>query len=607
MSRKTSTHNQQRQERWNQVKGDIATAAAQAGIDPGVLARIANFESGFNTDARPISKTSAKNTVRQFDGRMAISSAHGLGQFLDGTWTDYINKYGKKYGIANAGKLSKAQAAEYRTDVRLQAAMLAEFTRENVELGKKLGGTDDNANTYALHNLGGGDGRKFLNALKTNPSASVNSIGLGKGVVSGNASLYGDGSISVAEAYRRMGRKMAEGDAFANEISGGQATPPPAPLKPVPPSAPPAPLQKAQATRPKVKKFSKKIPRFDSIGHALAFQADQNITGLSDAQTRAYASDTMKTESGGKLDIVNQYGYSGQYQFGAEALVEAGLIDQKKLAAARKGVSKKAWYGGAHQRFLEDSSNWNVAGGMKTFLADKSLQDKAFVSYTNANIARGLKSGAISQGDNAERIAAYAKAAHLKGNGGADALFKHGKVTTDANGTSTKAYAEGAAHSMATLAGQVEQAQHKQNPTASGTPATPGPSATSRAKQTEAVTPATPAAGRPPINTSSASVPSTQPSPTLSPSSQIKPAAGPKPASASQTKTPPKPMASADSTSPPAVDQFAALLGQLQAAISQLTAAAQQLSQPQQITVDVQNGNLTAAVNNANQLNARRS
>jgi hypothetical protein len=315
----------------------------------------------------------------------------------------------------------------------------------------------------------------------------------------------------------------------------------------------------------------------------------------------------MKTESGGKLDIVNQYGYSGQYQFGAEALVEAGLIDQKKLAAARKGVSKKAWYGGAHQRFLEDSSNWNVAGGMKTFLADKSLQDKAFVSYTNANIARGLKSGAIRQGDNAEQIAAYAKAAHLKGNGGADALFKHGKVTTDANGTSTKAYAEGAARSMATLAGQVEQAQHKQNPTAAGTPATPDASATKSAKQTRAVTPATPATGRPPIATSSASTLSTQPSPALSSSSQVKPVSGPKPASAPKAKTLPKPTASAGNTSPPAVDQFAALLGQLQGAIAQLSAAAQQLAQPQQIIVDVQNGNIVAAVNNANQLTARRS
>jgi len=50
-----------------------------------------------------------------------------------------------------------------------------------------------------------------------------------------------------------------------------------------------------------------------------------------------------------------------------------------------------------------------------------------------------------------------------------------------------------------------------------------------------------------------------------------------------------------------------AQLVQLSALIGQLNAALAPLSQPIQIVVDVQNGNLTAAVNNANQLNARRS
>ena len=65
-----------------------------------MVAKIARFESGFNADAQP----------RRRDGTL-ISSAHGYGQFIDGTWTDVLNQHGAKYGIAGAGKLTQAQAS----------------------------------------------------------------------------------------------------------------------------------------------------------------------------------------------------------------------------------------------------------------------------------------------------------------------------------------------------------------------------------------------------------------------------------------------------------------------------------------------------------------
>lgn len=212
-------------ERWQKAKGDIVGAAKTADVDAGILASIAHFESrGFDSNARPIAKNAAKNKVRQFDGTMAISSAHGYGQFTDATWTDSINKHGAKYGIAGAGSLTKDQAAKYRQDTKIQAAMLAEFTKENVATGKKLGGADDLANVYALHNLGsgeGGGGGKFLKALKSNQNAKVSSV-LSSEVISGNGSLYGDGNITLAEAYKNMGNKMREGESYAKEASNLQ-------------------------------------------------------------------------------------------------------------------------------------------------------------------------------------------------------------------------------------------------------------------------------------------------------------------------------------------------------------------------------------------------
>ncbi|MDP1664487.1 MAG: hypothetical protein Q8L79_05100 [Methylobacter sp.] len=208
----------------------------------------------------------------------------------------------------------------------------------------------------------------------------------------------------------------------------------------------------------KIKEGASNISRrakFNEVEAALNFQGGDQITGLSDVQTRALAANTSKTESGGKIDADNKQGYFGQYQFGAEALVESGLVKQDKLEEAKK-ASGKDWYKkrnsrgeiGGHEAFLRDKSNWNTEGGLDSFLQDKGAQDKAFVKYTNKNVAGGIRSGAISNSDSAEKIAGYSKAAHLKGVGGANKLFKNGIESTDGNGTSTATYAKQAATAM---------------------------------------------------------------------------------------------------------------------------------------------------------------
>lgn len=233
--------------RWDAVKGSIAGAAQRVGVDPGLLAKIAHFESGFDPNAAPIAKDEAKNRVRQYDGRMALSSAHGLGQFTDDTWLSTLRKHGGKHGVANASALTKNEAAKLRGNVDLQAAMLAELTRENAARGRALGGTDDAANVYALHNLGGGDGAKFLKALSSNPDGSVrdaliSGVTTDKGrkraesVIANNRSLYGDGSTSVSQAYKLMGQKMSAGERYASAARSIAAAPAVVVSAPIPPS-----------------------------------------------------------------------------------------------------------------------------------------------------------------------------------------------------------------------------------------------------------------------------------------------------------------------------------------------------------------------------------
>lgn len=158
----------------------------------------------------------SRNTVRQFDGVMAVSTAHGYGQFTDAGWTDALNRYGEKYGVHGAGTLSPRNAAAHRTDEELQAAMLAELTKTNIAKGRLLGGNDDDANVYALHNLGPGDGQRFLRALAKDRSTPVQDV-LSREVIKGNSSLYGNGSIALQEAYGRMSAAMAGGNQYADE------------------------------------------------------------------------------------------------------------------------------------------------------------------------------------------------------------------------------------------------------------------------------------------------------------------------------------------------------------------------------------------------------
>ncbi|SEM10672.1 Peptidoglycan-binding (PGRP) domain of peptidoglycan hydrolases-containing protein [Pseudoxanthomonas sp. GM95] len=233
-------------ERWSEHRQELEAAAKEAGVDVGVMVKIAAFESGFNPTARPIAVTDPENnTVTQFDGTMAVSSAYGYGQFLNGTWQEMINKYGEKYGVQGAADMTRdqANAAGLRQDTRLQAAMLAEFTRENVDRAAQYGGSDVAANVYAMHNLGTGDGPNFLQALRDNPNARADSV-LSAKVIAGNPSLYGDGSRSIADSYAAMGQKMDQYSHYAQEAEQGL---PSNSVKPSQGTSAPAPARDAMA------------------------------------------------------------------------------------------------------------------------------------------------------------------------------------------------------------------------------------------------------------------------------------------------------------------------------------------------------------------------
>ncbi|ULJ66475.1 hypothetical protein [Wielerella bovis] len=184
------------------------------------------------------------------------------------------------------------------------------------------------------------------------------------------------------------------------------------------------------------------------LNHALTFTGGL-ITGMDDAQTRAYAANIAQTESSFVQKQDNKKGYYGFYQFGAAAFAESGLIDRAKYDAAVKVHGTKISNGShaaTHIAFIKDKNNWVSGYSLEKFLNDKDLQHKSFVKFTNNNIKYASSEARKIMTSSAEKTAAYLKMAHLKGPIPASKAIVNPQFDdTDGNGTSMRKYGEGVA------------------------------------------------------------------------------------------------------------------------------------------------------------------
>ena len=395
-------------QRWNASKDVLVDAARTAGVDADIMVKISGFESGFNSHARPVSSNPDKNKVTQFDGSKAISSAYGYGQFLNGTWNEMIQKYGEKYGIEGAEKMTVKQTNDpaIRDNPRLQAAMLAEFTRENIVKGARLGGPDTDANVYAFHNLGDGDATRFLNAMRKNPSQRVDQV-LSADVISGNPSLYGDGSRTLAESYKVMGQHMDRYEKYAQEARTmtGQ-TPAPDKPNPTPGNTQPVPGSSTPANKSPmadgVLSSGEKGPEVEAL------QKKLNALGYTDA-------------NGQKLGEDGKYGNRTKeavQQFQLEnGLKVTGIADAATLKLADKGMTRFAM----KDDVLQPGERGPDVRNMQQTLSDAGLRGKD---------GKPLGVDGIYGEDTKAAVAAYQKANGLPETGVADktTLVKMGEI-----------------------------------------------------------------------------------------------------------------------------------------------------------------------------------
>lgn len=148
------------------------------------------------------------------NAKAATSSALGLGQFLNQTWLNTIEKFRPDL----LEQRTTNEVLELRRKASISIEMLARFTEDNLLM---LGGTATGGDLYLAHFLGAGDAKKLLHAKPDTPVQLL----VSHAVIAANRSIM-DGKLAFqvrAWAARRMHESMGHEwvakyyDAPANE------------------------------------------------------------------------------------------------------------------------------------------------------------------------------------------------------------------------------------------------------------------------------------------------------------------------------------------------------------------------------------------------------
>lgn len=164
----------------NNISQIINSSAAQAGLNPEFVQKVAQVESGMNPNARNPN-----------------SSASGLFQFTNSTWREVVNKYGKEYGI-NVRDKNNPQA---------NAQMASLYLRDNAnKLARILGREPSRGEVYASHFLGFGGANKLIkNYGKGQIAASL----FPREAKANRSVFYQNGRpITVEELYNYFSKQM---------------------------------------------------------------------------------------------------------------------------------------------------------------------------------------------------------------------------------------------------------------------------------------------------------------------------------------------------------------------------------------------------------------
>lgn len=171
--------------RYSSSLDSIQLASQKVGINPNHLAAIAKVESGLNPRAKA-----------------PTSSASGLFQFINGTWSSMVNKYGKQTGIGMGDR--------FNPDAN--AVMGALFIRDNARfLERKLGREPNLRELYLAHFSGPGKAAKVLRQIESNPNAPASSVYSPAEIRANRAIFYSRGKLlTIEQAFNRLTNKVVK-------------------------------------------------------------------------------------------------------------------------------------------------------------------------------------------------------------------------------------------------------------------------------------------------------------------------------------------------------------------------------------------------------------
>lgn len=177
------------------LEKSIATAMQDAAdafdVDPKLLAAIAAAESSFNP--------AIKNPR---------STAFGLFQFLDGTWSAVVHRFGAAVGVTESD----------RADVKAQCLMGAAFLKDNRDfLHQRLNREPTDGECYAAHFFGAGTAARLLSGPADRSAADALGANA-QSVINANRSIFMQGNAIrtvgqvTAELTRRVNDAIARAD-----------------------------------------------------------------------------------------------------------------------------------------------------------------------------------------------------------------------------------------------------------------------------------------------------------------------------------------------------------------------------------------------------------
>lgn len=143
---------------------------------PGLLSD--KFGSNDPTMAGYFAKTQARESGGNNYAKNPNSSATGLYQFTDGTWSGLMRKY-PQLGLT----------ADGRTDPGQQQRAMQVFTSENKNHLEQNGIPATPGNLYAAHFLGAGGAAKFISVAMSNPDTPAAAV-VGSQVANANRSIF---------------------------------------------------------------------------------------------------------------------------------------------------------------------------------------------------------------------------------------------------------------------------------------------------------------------------------------------------------------------------------------------------------------------------------